>query len=188
MTSVKPGPCENNAREAIEKHDTPPKGNNPKAGEEFTDAIDDNVKAADREKLAPVVAAIRHAENGSNGPPPAGRPHEEYGILHDKTTHPNCSRCPGHAPDTYRGQAGWCAATVQKNYDRYKNAGGDPNDMKAYLKFLGARYCPVDADNDRPCELDPCPSGIPQPHGINAHWLGNVSKYHKRIIDKGNCN
>ena len=36
MTSVKPGPCENNAREAIEKHDTPPKGNNTKAGEEFT--------------------------------------------------------------------------------------------------------------------------------------------------------
>ena len=176
MTSVKPGPCATKAREAIEKHDTPPKGNNPKAGEEFTDAIDDNVKAADREKLAPVVAAIRHAENGRNGPPPAGNPHEEYGVLHDK-----CDRCPGHAPDDYRGQAGWCAATVQKNFDRYKNKGGDPDDMKAYLKFLGARYCPVDADNDRPCELDPCPSGIPQPHGINAHWLGNVSKYYKRI-------
>jgi len=109
----------------------------------FDDAIMVNIRPALRTKLAPIVAAIRYAENGR-----AGR---EYGILH--------KRCP----NTYRAQAGWCAATVQKNYDRWVKGGRKGE----YLVFLAKRYCPIGADND--------------PNGLNRHWLGNVRKLRKRF-------
>ena len=63
----------------------------------FQDAIEVNIRPECRDMLAPVVAAIRHAENGGKG--------REYGILHARVK------------PTYRSQAGWCAATVQKHYD-----------------------------------------------------------------------
>ena len=109
----------------------------------FDDAIVVNIRPAMRDELAPIVAAIRYAENGGKG--------KEYGILHPRVK------------PTYRSQAGWCAATVQKNYDRWVKAGrkGD------YLVFLSKRYCPVGADND--------------PNGLNHHWLGNVRKLRKRF-------
>ena len=109
----------------------------------FDDAIVVNIRPELRKELAPIVAAIRYAENGR-----AGR---EYGILHPRVD------------PTYRSQAGWCAATVQKNYDRWVKAGrkGD------YLVFLAKRYCPVGADND--------------PNGLNHNWLPNVRKFRKRF-------
>ena len=109
----------------------------------FDDAIVVNIRPELRKELAPIVAAIRYAENGGKG--------KEYGILHPRVK------------PTYRSQAGWCAATVQKNYDRWVKAGrkGD------YLVFLSKRYCPVGADND--------------PNGLNHHWLGNVRKLRKRF-------
>ena len=112
---------------------------------QFTDAIRVNIRPELRDELAPIVAAIRHAENGR-----AGR---EYGILHKKAV-----------GKSYRTQAGWCAATVQKNYDRWTKAGrkGD------FITFLGNRYCPVGAGND--------------PNGLNRHWIGNV----KRLTAKFN--
>ena len=96
-------------------------------------------------ELAPIVAAIRYAENGGKG--------KEYGILHPRVK------------PTYRSQAGWCAATVQKNYDRWVKAGrkGD------YVTFLGKRYCPIGADND--------------PNGLNKHWIPNVKKFQKRFAN-----
>ena len=109
----------------------------------FDDAIVVNIRPELRKELAPIVAAIRYAENGGKG--------KEYGILHPRVK------------PTYRSQAGWCAATVQKNYDRWVKAGrkGD------YLVFLAKRYCPIGADND--------------PNGLNHHWLGNVRKLRKRF-------
>lgn len=109
----------------------------------FQDAIKVNVRSVHQKELAPIVAAIRYAENGGKG--------KEYGILH--------KRCP----KTYRGQAGWCAATVQKNYDRWVKAGktGD------FITFLSERYCPVGADND--------------PNGLNQHWAKNVKHFAKKF-------
>jgi hypothetical protein len=113
---------------------------------EFQDAIEVNIRPELRAKLAPIVAAIRYAENGKT---------YQYGILH-----PRC-------PRTYRGQAGWCAATVQKNYDRWVKAGR----KGAFLVYLGAVYCPIGADND--------------PTGLNKHWIKNVTYYTKKFTKKG---
>ena len=66
------------------------------AAASFEDAVRVNIRPEMRAELAPIVAAIRHAENGR-----AGR---EYGVLHPKAL-----------GKSYRTQAGWCAATVQKN-------------------------------------------------------------------------
>lgn len=111
---------------------------------EFVDAIVVNIRPELDYKLAPIVAAIRYAENGR-----AGR---EYGILH-----PKC-------PPTYRGQAGWCAATVQKNYDRWVLA-GKPG---LFLAYLARRYAPIDVDND--------------PNGLNEHWLRNVTFFYNKFL------
>jgi hypothetical protein len=61
----------------------------------FDDAIAVNIRPECVRTLAPIVAAIRYAENGKT---------YQYGIIH--------KRCP----KGYRPQAGWCAATVQKNW------------------------------------------------------------------------
>ena len=93
-------------------------------------------------KLWPIVAAIGRSENGAT---------RAFGIMNDKA-------------DTWRKQAGWCAATVRKNYDRWRIA--EPNnirDINAYIRFLGKRYCPIGADND--------------PTGLNQHWVKNVTWY-----------
>jgi len=115
---------------------------------QFLDAIKENIRTVLRIKLAPIVAAIRFAENGGRG--------VEYGVLHPKAK-----------GKSYRTQAGWCAATVQKHWDRYIKAGGNPKDIGAFIVSLGKRYCPVGAKND--------------PQGLNQHWIGNVKKFQKRL-------
>jgi hypothetical protein len=109
------------------------------AAEAFQDAIEVNIRPECRDMLAPIVAAIRYAENGGKG--------KEYGILHPRVK------------PTYRSQAGWCAATVQKNYDRWVKAGRKGE----FIVFLGNRYCPVGAEND--------------PNGLNKNWVKNVRFY-----------
>ena len=110
---------------------------------DYVNAVRENIRPKLHSKLAPIVTAIRYAENGGKG--------REYGILHKRVKL------------TYRSQAGWCAATVQKNYDRWVKAGkhGD------FIEFLGRRYCPVGAKND--------------PRGLNRHWVKNVSHYVSRF-------
>jgi len=120
------------------------------AAAKFEDAIQVNVREDLRAQLAPIVAAIRHAENGS-----AGR---EYGVLGD-----GVKRDMKRKGDTYRPQAGWCAATVQKTYDRWVKA-GKPGD---FITFLGRRYCPVGAEND--------------PNGLNRNWVRNVKHWTDKI-------
>ena len=105
----------------------------------YVSAIRENIRPKLHSKLAPIVTAIRYAENGGKG--------REYGILHPRVK------------PTYRSQAGWCAATVQKNYDRWVKA-GQPG---AFVVYLGKRYCPVGAKND--------------PQGLNRHWIKNVTYY-----------
>ena len=113
------------------------------AGEQFADAVKVNIRPELRTELSRYVAAIRYAENGGKG--------RQYGILHKRVK------------PTYRSQAGWCAATVQKNYDRWVKAGSKGE----FVVFLGNRYCPVGADND--------------PNGLNKHWIGNVRKFYARF-------
>lgn len=111
---------------------------------QFQDAVEVNIRPELRAELAPIVAAIRYAENGGKG--------REYGILHPRVK------------PTYRSQAGWCAATVQKNYDRWLKA-----DTKlSFIEFLGHRYCPIGADND--------------PDGLNKHWIQNVGHLTRQIL------
>ena len=112
----------------------------------FDDAIKVNIRPELRSTLAPYVAAIRYAENGR-----AGR---EYGILHPRVD------------PTYRSQAGWCAATVQKNWDRWKKAGAKGE----FVVYLGGRYCPLSDPRDK--------------DKLNRHWIPNVKKFQKRFASK----
>jgi len=114
---------------------------------QFVDACMVNIKKTNRVALNPIVAAIRYSENG--------KPGREFGILH--------SRCP----DTFRGQAGWCAATVQKNYDRWLRTKPKECTTQEFIVFLGARYCPVGADND--------------PANLNKNWIRNVTHYYRKF-------
>jgi hypothetical protein len=91
------------------------------------------------DQLFTVLLAIRKAEKGGHG--------REFGILHPRAL--NQAR-------SLRVQAGWCAATIRKNYERWIKA----NDGRDFIQFLGDRYCPVGADND--------------PDDLNTHWKGNV--------------
>ena len=91
----------------------------------FKDAVQVNIRPEMRERLVPILAAVRYAENGR-----AGR---EYGVLHPKAL-----------GKSYRVQCGWAAATIQKNWDRWQKAGAKGE----FIVFLGNRYCPVGADND----------------------------------------
>ena len=113
---------------------------------QFQDAVEVNIRLKLRAELAPIVAAIRYAENGGKG--------REYGILHPRVK------------PTYRSQAGWCAATVQKNYDRWLKIRGEAD--CDFIAFLGDRYCPIGADND--------------PDGLNEHWIQNVHHFTMEIL------
>ena len=117
-----------------------------KRAEEFREAIRENIRPELQEILAPIVAAIRYAENGGAG--------KEFGILNSKA-------------DTYRKQAGWCAATVQKNWDRWVESGRKVD----FITFLGNRYCPVGAEND--------------PSGLNQHWIKNVTTFYIQFFKEG---
>ena len=109
----------------------------------FDDAIKVNIRPECVRTLAPIVAAIRYAENGKT---------YQYGVIH--------KRCP----KGYRNQAGWCAATVQKNWDRWHKAGAKGE----FITYLGGIYCPVGAKND--------------PTGLNKHWIKNVTKFRKKFL------
>jgi hypothetical protein len=110
--------------------------------EEF-DTIMEAAKANDctQPLLICVLFAIRTAENGREG--------IEFGVLHPRAV---------DQPNSLRVQAGWCAATISKNYNRWIESG----EKTDFFTFLGNRYCPVGADND--------------PNGLNKHWIPNVEK------------
>jgi len=99
-----------------------------------------------------ILFAIRKAENG-------GKNHE-FGI-----EHPRCEIEMDKRPDeTMDIQAGWCAATIKKNYKRWKDA-GCPDD---FITFLGGRYCPILSEID-------------DPRGLSKNWITNVKKWVKKL-------
>lgn len=93
-----------------------------------------------------ILLAIRKSENG-----PKGR---EFGILHPKAKDTNL--------DT---QAGWSAATIVKNKQRWEKE-GRPGD---FITYLGKRYAPIGASND--------------PRNLNKNWIKNVS-FWKEFLEK----
>ena len=70
-----------------------------------------------------ILLSIWQSENGG-----AGR---EFGVLHPRAIDTNL--------DT---QAGWAAATVQKNRQRWIDSGRQGE----YIDFLANRYCPAESD------------------------------------------
>ena len=111
----------------------------------FEEAIRENIRPELQDTLRPIVAAIRYAENGGAG--------KEFGILNAKA-------------NTYRKQAGWCAATVQKNWDRWEMDGC----RVPFIEYLGNRYCPVGANND--------------PNSLNQNWIRNVRAFITQFRDE----
>jgi len=90
-----------------------------------------------------VLVGIRLVENGGKG--------REFGVLDP--------RALDRGIDV---QAGWAAATVRRNRDRFVTATGrrPEADKAGYVTFLAARYCPLGAGND--------------PGGLNRNWRGNM--------------
>lgn len=100
-----------------------------------------------------LLLAIRKAENG--------RPGREFGILDPKAL-AEVKAEPQRSLDI---QAGWAAATIVKNHQRWKNA-GRPGD---FINFLADRYCPASVD----------------PEG-NKNWKRNVRFWFEKF--KGDPN
>lgn len=88
-----------------------------------------------------ILLAIRKAENGGLG--------NEFGIIHPKAKNTNLNT-----------QAGWAAATVVKNRERWDGKDG-------FIDFLGSRYAPVGAKND--------------PKGLNRNWVRNVKFWIEKL-------
>lgn len=91
-------------------------------------------KAADRNfckgRLFNILLAIRKAENGPPG--------FEFGVVAVKGS-------------TLEKQAAWAAATVVKNYDRFRDEIGLHGELKEwwaddFIAFLACRYCPPSID------------------------------------------
>jgi hypothetical protein len=96
-------------------------------------------------RLVTIVFAIRKSEGQRDDK-------YQFGIKH-----PSCSI------NDFNEQAGWCAATVQKNWDRY---GG--NDIMEFIEFLGKKYAPIGVDND--------------PNNLNKNWVNNVKFWYSSLM------
>jgi len=107
-----------------------------------------------REDLYSILYAIRKAENGPKN--------LEFGIIH-----PACAREMQKRPnETLDIQAGWCAATIQKNFDRWLQ----DSSPKDFIIYLGGVYCPtIGATND--------------PNGLNKNWIKNVKHWRTKIYE-----
>ncbi len=90
-----------------------------------------------------ILFALRKIENG--------RPGLEFGIMHPRAKNTDL--------DT---QAGWAAATIVKNRQRWDGKGD-------FIEFLGSRYAPIGVKND--------------PKGLNKNWVRNV-RYWKEKLEK----
>ena len=89
-----------------------------------------------------LLCSIRLAENGGEG--------REFGILHPDAIDTNLDV-----------QAGWCAATIMANHDRFDYHKVDDH----FIEMLGERYCP------------------PEIHPLNQHWQTNVKYFYDKFKD-----
>lgn len=113
-----------------------------------------NIKPTDYENVA-LGFAIRKGEGGG--------PTRQFGILHA-----NAVGKPDEDVNVVLDrQAGWAAATIMKNRQRYKESGqtGD------FISYLGNVYAPTKGNvaND--------------PTKLNKNWIGNVGKFYKQYME-----
>lgn len=127
-----------------------PDNNSATAQKEISDKLGDELAVIDTAihrnhitdlNLKRIVYAIRITENGSPG--------NEFGVQH-----------PRAADTDLNTQAGWAAATVAKNYERWL-AADRPGE---FITYLGDRYCPPESDPDG-----------------NATWASNVRHWYDRF-------
>jgi len=98
-----------------------------------------------------LLLAIRKSENGGPG--------REFGIIH-----PRCDAQIAAEPDRSLDiQAGWAAATVLNNYQRWIRA-GCPGGRGGFIDYLADEWCPIATD----------PAG-------NANWKLNVGFFVKKF-------
>jgi len=101
----------------------------------IAEAVAENVRTELQADGVKLLRAIRRAEAGGTG--------REFGIMNAKAK-------------TLRQQAGWCAATFQKNWDRWSAT----DRAVPFLVFFAGRYAPEGVAND--------------PDRLNQYWLSNV--------------
>ncbi len=94
-----------------------------------------------------ILFSIRKAENGGKN--------FEFGIKNSRA-------------NDFDSQAGWCAATIIKNRERWERA-GKPSD---FISFLGNRYCPSSGSNLSTKEKE-----------LNKNWIPNVKYWVKKLSD-----
>lgn len=113
-----------------------------------------NIKPTDYENVA-LGFAIRRGEGGG--------PTRQFGVLD-----PRALGKPGEDPNVVLDrQAGWAAATILKNRERYKKSGQQGD----FISYLGNIYAPTQGNvqND--------------PTKLNKNWISNVSNFYKQYIE-----
>ena len=96
-------------------------------------------------ELLKLLCAIRKTENGKD--------HLAFGIIHEGV-------------NTYDSQAGWAAATVIKNYNRYVSE----RSTQPFIDYLGKRYAPQNVLND--------------PSNLNKNWVKNCRAWYLKLGGK----
>lgn len=115
-------------------------------------AARNEIPDTDYENLA-TMFAIRKAEGGRSG--------KEFGVLA-----PGAGMKEGDTPETTLDrQAGWAAATLMKNRERFAKAGGQGD----FIEYFGNRWAPIGVAND--------------PTNLNKNWIGNVQKFKKEYLE-----
>lgn len=115
--------------------------------EEFGDEYETIMAAACRNSCTGddllLLFAVRKAENGSPG--------NEFGVELQRGTN----------LDT---QAGWAAATIMKNRERWTEGQDELFGTKGFIYFLGQRYCPLNSEM----------------------WIRNVTHWYERFKETSN--
>jgi hypothetical protein len=128
---------------------------------EFSNEYDIIINAAKRNNLAledyPILFAIRRVENGAKN--------REFGIINEKA-----DRIMKERPDkTLDIQAGWAAATIKNNRERWENEQNKELYNSDFIEFLGSRYAPT-TGKLRPAEKK-----------LNPNWIRNIKYWIGRL-------
>lgn len=120
-----------------------------------------NISNADYDNLS-LLFAIRRAENGRQGrefgvltPAAMGKPDDPKNVTLDK-------------------QAGWAAASIIKNRQRYENNKNNQPQFNDFVDFMGNRWAPPNVAND--------------PTNLNQNWAKNVKKFKSKYMGNYDLN
>jgi len=114
-------------------------------GDEYATILDAAIHNGCTEDNLLILFAIRKAENGGSG--------IEFGIEEQRGTNLNT-------------QAGWAAATIIKNRERWENSEGYDElfGVEGFIYFLGQKYCPLNSEV----------------------WIRNVTHWYQRFKNEEN--